>query len=373
MYEKNNKVEREYGLDLLRSLSMVFVIALHLITHGGMGDLFPMESVAGILVELIKLAVYPAVNCFVLLSGYLLCALPFRVERIVKIWLTAMFWSLIIQCVFFLKNPASISIGTVIYMFLPILSGRYWFLNAYIVLMLCSPVLNQLLRDLPKWKLRGLLLVSTLIFSVAPIFALGADVFQTQNGYGFSWFLVLYLWGAFIRMYTPKLTLKQSRYALLGYAVLVGGHLLWIRLTGILSDRVALFGQVSGLFLRYTSIPVFGSALCLLLFFRSKRFSDAKHLAAFFGRLSALVFAVYLIHDHPLIRETVIRNVFIGWQTSAWYLTLLYAAGIVVIIFLACVAAEWLRVRLFRILRLDSAAARICRKLEKHIVFLLTR
>lgn len=370
MYVKIRETEREYGLDLLRSLSMVFVVVLHMITHGGLGALFPAGSAAGILVDLAELVVYPAVNCFVLLSGYLLCDRPFRMERLVKIWLPAAFWSVVIQCLFFLKDPAGISAGKVLYMFLPVLSGRYWFLNAYLVMMLCSPGLNLLLRSFPKWQLRGLLLVSVLIFSAAPIPALGSDVFQTQGGYGFPWFLALYLWGGYIRLYTPRLTRKQSRYALLAYAALVVGHLLWIRLTGVLGSRFAIFGQVSGLFLRYTSIPVFGSALCLLLCFRSGSFSGGS---PFFAGLSPLVFAVYLIHDHPLIRETVIQKLFVESRDWAWYLTLLYTAGMVAGIFLVCIAAEWLRVKLFRVLHLDAAAEKTCRKISDQVILLLKR
>lgn len=367
------KTEREYGLDLLRSLSMVFVIVLHLIGHGGLGEMFRGGSAAGILVSLVNFAAYPAVNCFVVLSGYLLCERQFRVERIVKAWLPAVFWSAVIQCIFFLKNPDSISTETVVYMFLPLLNGRYWFLNAYIVMMLLSPALNRILRDMSKWQLRGILLSCVLIFCVAPIFALGSDVFKTQNGYGFAWFLALYLWGGYIRLYTPKLKRKQSCCALLSYAGFVVGQLLWVWLTGMLNDRVALAGELSGLFLRYTSIPVFGSALCLLHYFRSERFSEPGRLADVFGRLSDLVFAVYLIHDHPLIRETVIQNVFRGMKDTAWYLTLLWAAGMVCLIFLFCVAAEWLRVKLFRVLRLDAAAENLCWKLTDQLTLLLKR
>lgn len=373
MINKSGRIKQEYGLDLLRSLSMVFVIVHHLIGHGGLGNIFRDNTAAGTLINLANFAAYPAVDCFVLLSGYLLCERPFRVERIAKVWLPAMFWSVVIQCAFFLKNPDSISAGTVVYMFLPLLNGRYWFLNAYIVMMLFSPALNLILRDMQKWHLRGLLLSCVLLFCVAPMLALGSDVFMIQNGYGFSWFLVLYLWGGYIRLYTPKLNRKQSCYALLGYAVFVAGQLLWVRITGMLSDRLALAGQLSGLFLRYTSIPVFGSAVCLLLYFRSERFSEAGRLSGFFSRLSPLVFAVYLIHDHPLIRDAAMQNMFRGIQDSAWYLTLLGAAGMVCVISLFCITAEWLRMKLFHVLRLDTAAEKLCRKLANQLIILLKR
>ena len=173
---------REYGLDLLRGLSMLFVIVIHLVGHGGLGSSYPSASVADLLVSWVEIASYPAVDCFVLLSGYLLCRLPFKLSRIVRTWTAAFFWSVAIQCVFFCLRPETVSPGTMLYMFLPVCSERYWFLNAYIVMMIASPVLNRLLRDMPQWQLRGLLLATLAVFCVAPFFAVGNDIFKTQNG-----------------------------------------------------------------------------------------------------------------------------------------------------------------------------------------------
>lgn len=367
MIQTNLENKREYGLDLLRGLSMLFVIVIHFVGHGGLGTAYPSGSVANLVVSWAEIAAYPAVDCFVLLSGYLLCCLPFKLSRIVRTWTAAFFWSVAIQSLFFCLRPETVTTGTALYMLLPVLSETYWFLNAYIVMMLVSPVLNRLLRDMPQWQLRGLLLAALAVFCVAPLLALGNDVFKTQNGYSFTWFLVLYLWGGYIRLYCPKSTVRKNWKPLLGYVVLVTGHLLWMRLTEILIPNI----PVSGIFMKYTSVPVFGSALCLLQFFRSVQIPAGSRRAQFLENISPLIFGVCLIHDNPLIQEYLMKGRFCNAGQMSWEGAVLVVSGAVLGIFVLCICLEWLRSLLFRGLRLDCASDRLCRKLTDKIVRLL--
>ena len=196
--------EREYGLDIFRTLSMLSVIFIHILGHGGLEAAYISGTIGDLITTFLQIMVYPAVNCFVLLSGYLLSDKSFRFSRVVQIWLNAVFWSIIIQCAFYIANPSSISMGKTLFMFLPILNGRYWFLNAYVVMFLASPFLNCLIQSLTCWKIKALLLISASVFCIAPVLALNNDVFVTQNGYSFPWFLVLYLTGGYIKKFVSR-------------------------------------------------------------------------------------------------------------------------------------------------------------------------
>jgi surface polysaccharide O-acyltransferase-like enzyme len=68
--EYMNKVSRNFGIDLLRFLSMLSVVFLHVLGHGGIlkSDLSPANFS---MVWFIEILAYPAVNCFVLISGYI--------------------------------------------------------------------------------------------------------------------------------------------------------------------------------------------------------------------------------------------------------------------------------------------------------------
>ena len=63
--------DRNYGIDLLKILSMFFVIIIHVGGHGGLiynADIFTLN---GTIVWLIRILVYCAVNMFALITGYL--------------------------------------------------------------------------------------------------------------------------------------------------------------------------------------------------------------------------------------------------------------------------------------------------------------
>lgn len=359
--------ERNTGLDLLRCLSMFFVIVLHLFNHGGLGAALETAPVGKAVSTLVQVATYPAVDCFVLLSGYLLCKRSFRLARVTRIWCTVAFWSVVIQCVFYLLGLETVSLGKTVFMFLPVLSGRYWFVNAYIVMLLASPFLNRLLRDLLQWQMRALLLVSTVIFCLAPIPALGNDVFGTQNGFGFPWFCVLYLWGGYINIYSPSTENNNGRY--LGfYAMLCLVHTAWIMGVDFASDSIPALMQLRNIFMKYTSVPVFGSAICLLMYFRGVEITPASLIARLCSWLSPLVFSVYLIHDHPLVREHWIQGCFapLGELLPGWAMTVAILAAIG--IFAVCIALDWFRDRLFCVLKIPVYSDKISRWLTKKIV-----
>ena len=65
-----NKVSRNYGIDLLRIISMLGVVFLHVLGHVVILSL-DLSPVNFSMVWFIEILAYPAVNCFVLISGYI--------------------------------------------------------------------------------------------------------------------------------------------------------------------------------------------------------------------------------------------------------------------------------------------------------------
>ena len=176
--------QRQHGVDALRIVSMLFVIIQHILGQGGVAGA-EVASGKDILLRFLQILVYCAVNLYGITTGYLLCRKPFRLARLVKLWLTTVFWSVAVSCVFFVLAPESRTISEMVSMFLPILRGRYWFFTAYVVVMLLSPVLNLVIRSLSRGQFHLLLAVLFLLFGFIPVASLGNDVMRISTGHHF--------------------------------------------------------------------------------------------------------------------------------------------------------------------------------------------
>lgn len=75
---------RNIGLDALRIISMMMVLALHYLGKGGLLERNTSEiyNVIYLLLEALSIV---AVNCFVLISGYFLCKSEFKLKKIFEI------------------------------------------------------------------------------------------------------------------------------------------------------------------------------------------------------------------------------------------------------------------------------------------------
>lgn len=65
------KKERLAGLDILRILSMLGIVGLHIINEGGLRCTLPINSISYFVVMILLTILFTSVNIFALLTGYL--------------------------------------------------------------------------------------------------------------------------------------------------------------------------------------------------------------------------------------------------------------------------------------------------------------
>ena len=65
------QTKRNIGIDLLKIVSMLMIVTLHMLGHGGVLDNMPPMSRCYQVAWLIEIACYGAVNCYALASGFL--------------------------------------------------------------------------------------------------------------------------------------------------------------------------------------------------------------------------------------------------------------------------------------------------------------
>ena len=303
-------------------------------------------------------------NLYGLPTGYLMCDKPFKLSRVANLWATTVFWSVAVSCVLFALFPETRTIEELVSMFLPILRGRYWFFTAYFVVMLISPVLNLVIRSLTKNQFRLFLAVLFLIFGVIPVASLRYDVMRISTGHHFSWMIVLYLIGGYIRTNAPILKAPARKY-LAGYFLFAAIHLLYKLGTAMVGLQ-----SFSDLLLTYPSPLVVGEAICLFLYFKNAFSGVPKSSVP--GKLICFaapgVYSVYVIHVHPKIYwNTEIIDLFRAWDN--WNTVAVCAAIIstAAALFVVCICLDSLRQWLFRNMGIDQLIDKISARIEQRM------
>ena len=93
--------KRHSGFETMRILSMVMIVLMHSIGHGGLGSAAPQGSAAFWIYWLLFILARVSTNCFVMLSGYYLSERkgPVHVGRLFRIGAQVWFYSMLTFCV----------------------------------------------------------------------------------------------------------------------------------------------------------------------------------------------------------------------------------------------------------------------------------
>ena len=146
------KTPRRSNIELLRILSMLLIVLHHYAVHGNVSfsgdDLSFGRFFHGALMCMGALGD----DIFVLISAYFLVESPFRLRRLLRLWGEVVFYAVTVTLVGWLLAPPSggVSVKALLSMVAPVLTGKYWFVTAYVMLVLLSPFLNKMLHALTR-------------------------------------------------------------------------------------------------------------------------------------------------------------------------------------------------------------------------------
>lgn len=363
--------ERNKGIDILRILSMYMVVILHILSRGSglLTNLTPPGSVAWNLAWFLEIACYCAVNCFILITGYLMIDRPAKLSSLVTLWLEVFFYSVGIMLLFLIMDRESITLIVLIKSFFPTIGQQYWYFTAYFAMFLLLPFNNLLLRQLDKKQYTILIAVLVGLFSVLNTCSLD-DCFKIGNGYSFVWLLIVYAIGGYIKRFH---IFEQKPFRLLvGYLLAVS--LTWmVKAFSITIPFVGWQGTMinsamavmSSALISYSSTTILLAAVCLFGAFKQIKGQASKLLS----QISSMSFAVYLIHTHPLIFNTVFTDAFAFISKLPWMAQTVVVLFVAVGVFAVCFVIEIMRSGLFRLCQIKKVAVLIDQKLGKYSVF----
>ena len=349
---------REIGPELMRVVATVMVITLHILGRGGIIYNADRTGLLYWVAWFLEIAAYGAVNCFALISGYVMFRRPVKVSNLVSLWLQACFYSVLITGLFYLFRPGMVGLKDLVLSAFPVFTWQYWYVSAYFALFFLMPFLNLIVDRAPKQTLHKLFLALGLGVGIIDCILPG-EPFFIADGYSTVWLAVMYLVGAYIKKYTIAERISPKKCM----AVAVGLFLLTLLSKFAISFLTELIlGKAKGdnMFMRYSSLPVAVSAVCLFLC--CLRAKVGKIGTKIVNLLAPTALGVYLIHVHPCIYNGILAESFaflIDWPVV---LMVLAVAAAMIGIFLVCAVVEWARMGLFRVLRVKAFAQFVDRK-----------
>lgn len=317
------KHTRNSSIELLRLICMFSIVLHHFIISVISPD---FEDRYWTFLDLI---LHTSVILFVLISGFF--GINFKLIKFLKTIAIVLFWSVSLSIVgrFILGKGDTIQF---LNSFLPISGTNYWFVSVYLELYLVAPFINIIIENVNKRRLLYFILL--LVFFVSYLGLVRHDPFFA-TGRNLTNFVLIYTIGRYLKKYGSF----KARYNYVGVFLIIC----------ILAIICAL-PNINNLYIHGVAFAYqYNSPLNILLsvfFFnivRSYEFSNN-----YINRLAVSAFSIYLIHEHPIMREFF-------YITPLEQLVIPLGGGVLAIVFavvlsISCVLIDQPRLMLFTII-----------------------
>lgn len=280
----SEKKPRQSNMELLRLLSMLFVLMLHA-NYLALGvptqaDLMhaPLPATLRVLFEHFAIV---AVDVFVLISGWF--GIRPRWKGFSNLLFQMIFLSYTVMACFLAAGlPASTkTLLKTIY-----IGSAHWFVVAYMGLYILAPLLNMFAANSTKRQIK---LFLTGFFAFEFIYGFVTDSGHYIGGYSMLSFIGLYLLAQYLRRYPGQWQERSGKHFLFLYALTMSA-------SAILFLFMLYLGHNEGRLTGYISpLVILGSVFLLMAF---SRLSLQSRLVNW---MAASCFSIYFIHCQPLV------------------------------------------------------------------------
>lgn len=346
---------RNYGMDALRMLSMLMVLILHILGAGGILASAQPLSPGYWAAWGMEIACYCAVNCFALISGYVMSTSRFRSARLLELWLQTVCYTFGMGLLFSVLLPGSVSSTALLYALTPVTRTAYWYITAYFGLCLLSPLFQAAVRTIDQPHFRFSLWAVFVAFSVLPTLFLN-DPYRLINGYSTLWLCLLFFAGAYLRKY--RLTEQVPRHwGWLLFLGSIGITFAFKYLSEVFFPHHATLLAYGNALIQYTSPTILTAGMGLFFAMGSQRFP--AWACRVIAVLSPATLGVYLIHVSGPFWSHVLTNAFSSLAQYPPLLLILLVIAAALVLYLACSLVELLRIYIFRLFRITALCTRI--------------
>ena len=366
MTQQSDHSSRHAGFELLRILSMMMIVLMHGIGHGGLGTTAAPGTFPYFIYWLLFMLGRVSTNCFVMLIGYFMWQSKTKVSRLFRIEMQVLFYSLLTFVIGLFVNSVSLSAGTLLRAVFPTTSCVYWFCSCYFILYLAIPLLNKIIASLTRAQYRFMLIVLFLLFSLWSTVCFWSGMARVENGYSYVWFFVLYFTAAYLSIYQVRMSSALCLSLYFVFSLL--SVLVRISASGI-EARMGLEGMLDTLG-GYQSPTVFFASVCFFLFFQNIKIQGNRPKKIILA-IAPLSFGVYLLHDSDFTRAFLWKTISLP-RFGSLLPSLAYLAASIVCITCAAYLVDSLYQRFYRLVfrkkverKVDEITKRIYRSIKK--------
>ena len=284
------KKGRNSNIELLRILCIITIIIHHSFVRSGIQ--ISSENTNTAVLSIIQSLGKVANDIFILITGYYMVNKKIKKEKIIKLIGEILFYSYSILFVYlvFCKEK---EIGIIIKSILPITFNAEWFVTSYILLYITIPFINALINNLTKKEMSVLIIIFIVCFSILPTINLLSEYFSN-----YIWFILLYLVGAYTKLYENKEFSKYSK-----CFIVVSSIAIICVITSIACFNMRRLGL-----LEINSFLVFILAYSIFMDFINKK----EYSNSIINYVASSSLGIYLIHDNVIIRAFMWKKLKIG-------------------------------------------------------------
>lgn len=336
---QGEKTDRNFNIDIFRVLAMFLIVSLHCMDYGGFIKLSKNNLVLSIFISLNQTISICAVNCFALISGYLLVDRKISWKKLISLWVQVCFYSVFFGILFYIFIPKKVTLLSLCKCFFPVSTKQYWYFTAYFGLYFLIPAINSIITHLSEQEFKKYIFRVILLFSIYAFF-IKEDIFFLNRGFSVWWLAIVYMIGAGIKKYK-----MEERFSKLTLQLFLISDVL---LTTILKLLLQYFEiNIWGRLYSYNAPNIILMAIVLFMLFLKLDFRIHSNNAKLLRILSSATFGVYLIHNNNLFNDLIFKNIFINISTDNVIIFILCYYFSIVSVYVVCTVIELLRIRFF--------------------------
>lgn len=338
MEEKNlvkNETKRETNMDLLRIVGMLMVITIHCLSYNLVYN--PQINIFNsLIIKFLDILVIPANAIFILLSAYYSIDKKFNLKRILNLWGKTIFYSLLIFLLFKIFGQKTNDFQSLF----PVISGQYWFIDAYLIMSFLSPILNIIMNKLNKKQNTFLVIFGIVTLGVIRILVNPTGILMGAM----LPFIFLYIIGAYIKKYVeirPK-ELYMTKYILIAVIITLLSIIIYSVAKRINNDVIIYL-----LTIIFNGIEEYNSLLGVLMsvyiFMRFRTITiKSKTFTKIISFIVPSIFSVYLIHENVNFKKVLWANLGIMNFANSWFMVP-YILLMIISVFITCVIIDLIK------------------------------